>query len=103
MSYKHQLGTIPDLHLVDYPEKFCFKIYPDYDSLQTFVSLNYGLEHDKKDIESMGKIFIAAPKMLEAIIRFQDEYVVNGNAEQRANNYTIEKQFQAAIENIFKP
>ena len=57
-----------------------------------------------QEIEDLGKVFIAAPKMLEAILRFQREWVaVLPTPRQRANNYSIESQFEAAIENIFKP
>jgi len=51
---------------------------------------------NENDFEN-AKLIVAAPVMLEALKRFQEEWVVNGNPAQRANNYSIEKQINAVI------
>lgn len=52
---------------------------------------------DPNECLSNGKLMAAAPKLLKALKRFQQEWVVNGNPIQRANNFSIEEQINEAI------
>src|SRR5688572_8838355 len=52
----------------------------------------------RREAEANAKLIASAPLLLEALKRFQDERVVNGNPAQRANNYCIEQQIQKAIQ-----
>ena len=51
----------------------------------------------KVEITSKAHLIASAPELLAALERFQNEWVVNGNPRQRANNYTIEVQINRAI------
>lgn len=105
MLNENNLPMWPTLTLVDYPENFEFRIVDENDVLLKLGSVYYGLcpKEYKEEIKDLGKLFIAAPKMLEAILRFQREWMTVPSLKERANNYTIEKEFQAAIDIIFKP
>lgn len=105
MLNENKLSSWPTLTLVDYPENFEFRIVDENDVLLKLGSVYYGLcpKEYKEEVKDLGKLFIAAPKMLEAILRFQAEWLVGElTPAGRAMNYSIEKQFQAAIEDIFK-
>jgi len=109
MLQKNNLPSWPDFQLVDQPISSCFRIFPSNDGRESFcATLHYdttifALKEQKEEIQDLGKLFIAAPKMLEAILRFQNEWIFSGSLEDKANNKTIVLQFEAAIENIFKP
>lgn len=47
--------------------------------------------------EANARLIAAAPDLLSALERWQDEWVVNGTPAQKANNYAIEQQIQTAI------
>lgn len=103
MLQENNLPSWPTLTLVDYPENLEFRIVDENDVLLKLGSVYYGMcpREYKEEIKDLGKLFIAAPKMLEAILRFQKEYVVRfPSPEERLNNYSIEKQFQEAIDII---
>lgn len=74
-----------------------YSIFSDKDK-EIAAAYQYSRNIDKEEAEANAKLIAAAPELLAALIRFQEEWIVSGNPAQRANNHTIERQINAAIQ-----